>query len=120
MFDPKSWLPDELTLAGFRAGLEEQTETWRKVIRLSPEKRRSRTLNDLKRQERESRRWRGIIDAMTPAERQFPFVKVDGWRVRRIARGAGVDKSEVVDLLASVKEANVIIARARLGRGPAS
>lgn len=44
------------------------------------------------------RRVQGIIDAMTPEERQDPERVLDESRLRRIAAGAGVDPREVRDL----------------------
>ena len=43
-------------------------------------------------------RTKGIIDAMTPEERQNPEHVLDESRLRRIAAGAGVEPREVRDL----------------------
>ncbi len=43
----------------------------------------------------EMRRFRGIIDAMTPDERRIPSKLIDQSRRRRIAAGAGVEPQEV-------------------------
>lgn len=112
------WMRELMTLKEFREMLNQQQETWEVVVRLTSPSRRARTMQHRREHEAWSSRIRGIIDAMTPSEREFPFAKLDGWHVRRIARGAGVDKSEVVDLLESVKQANVMFARLRLRKPP--
>lgn len=48
--------------------------------------------------QRQLRRVKGIIDAMTPAERRAPDDVLDESRLRRIAAGAGVEPREVRDL----------------------
>ncbi|MGA2033409.1 MAG: signal recognition particle protein, partial [Thermoguttaceae bacterium] len=45
------------------------------------------------------RRFVGIIDAMTPAERRNPSKLIDQSRRRRIAAGAGVEPHEVNELV---------------------
>jgi signal recognition particle subunit SRP54 len=49
--------------------------------------------------EQDFRRLVGIIDSMTPEERRNPNRNVDQSRRRRIAAGAGVEPSEVNDLV---------------------
>jgi len=43
--------------------------------------------------------WCGIIDAMTPIERENPSMILDGSRVERIAHGSGTTTEQVVDLV---------------------
>lgn len=107
-----------MTLLEFRDMLSKQRETWEVVVRLTPPNRRARAVQHRREHDKGFRRIRGIIDAMTPFEREFPFAKLDGWRVRRIARGAGVGKHEVIELLESIKQANVMLARMRLRKLP--
>jgi len=49
--------------------------------------------------EKDMNRLFGIIDSMTPAERRNPSRLIDQSRRRRIARGAGVEATEVSDLV---------------------
>ncbi len=49
--------------------------------------------------EKDLRRLRGIIDAMTPDERRDPSKTIDQSRRRRIATGAGVEPHEVNELV---------------------
>ena len=51
--------------------------------------------------EGDMRRLCGIIDSMTPDERQNPSRIIDPGRRRRIAAGAGVDPSEISQLVKS-------------------
>jgi signal recognition particle subunit SRP54 len=51
--------------------------------------------------EEEMRRFRGIIDSMTPQERRSPKKVIDQSRRRRIAAGAGVEPHEVNALVKS-------------------
>ncbi|MFP3282970.1 MAG: signal recognition particle protein Srp54 [Nitrososphaeria archaeon] len=49
-------------------------------------------------------RWRAAINSMTPRERDDPEI-INGQRMRRIARGAGVDERDIRDLLKSYEQA---------------
>ena len=49
--------------------------------------------------EQDMKRLFGIIDSMTPAERRNPTKTIDQSRRRRIAAGAGVEPSEVNELV---------------------
>ncbi len=48
--------------------------------------------------DREMRRLTGIVDAMTPAERKNPKI-IDNSRRTRIAKGCGVEPSQINDLV---------------------
>lgn len=53
----------------------------------------------------------GIIDSMTPAERDDPITTIDSGRMRRIARGAGTADQQVVRFLISYHDYAELIAR---------
>jgi signal recognition particle GTPase len=52
---------------------------------------------------RTSQRILGIMDSMTPLERFYPFLISVPTRCSRIARGAGVQPSEVSEFFASLR-----------------
>ncbi len=56
----------------------------------------------------------GIIDSMTPAERENPVETIDSERMRRISRGAGVTDRAVVQFLISYHDYNEQVLRAEL------
>ncbi|MEM4186973.1 MAG: hypothetical protein QW801_06825, partial [Candidatus Caldarchaeum sp.] len=56
--------------------------------------------NELEKAEERIKKWSAIIKSMTRQEREDPSI-VDGSRVRRIARGAGVFERDVRELLKS-------------------
>jgi signal recognition particle subunit SRP54 len=49
--------------------------------------------------EKDMKRLMGIIDSMTPSEKQNPTTNIDQARRHRIAAGAGVEPHEVNDLV---------------------
>jgi len=53
----------------------------------------------------------GIIDSMTPAERDDPIATIDSGRMRRIARGAGAPDQQVLRFLISYHHYLEVIAR---------
>jgi signal recognition particle subunit SRP54 len=57
--------------------------------------------------DRLSRINQGIIDSMTPLERLNPFLTAIPGRCLRIARGAGVQPSEVSEFFASWRRLNI-------------
>jgi signal recognition particle subunit SRP54 len=57
----------------------------------------------LEKAEHEMKRFRAIINSMTPKERLYPKI-IDGERKRRIAKGAGVDVADVNLLLQRFEE----------------
>ena len=59
-------------------------------------------------QEEKVKKWRYIIDSMTPEERENPEI-VDASRIRRIARGSGTSESDVRELLKAYKQAKKLM-----------
>ncbi|MGC1273341.1 MAG: hypothetical protein WBC44_06505 [Planctomycetaceae bacterium] len=55
----------------------------------------------------------GIVDAMTPGERNEPFERIDAGRLHRIAQGAGAADQHVLQLLYDFREFQEVDARAR-------
>ncbi len=53
---------------------------------------------DIAKQEGKMKRWKYIMDSMTPKEREEPSL-IDASRIKRIAKGSGVEESEVRELL---------------------
>lgn len=66
--------------------------------------------------EREVRRIQAIIQSMTPAERRDPKI-LDGSRRARIARGSGMQVSDVNGLVKRFNDAAAMMKRMRSGRG---
>ena len=52
----------------------------------------------------EYRRMLGILDSMTPAERESPLEQIDSERIRRISLGSGTKDQEVLQLLFSFRD----------------
>jgi signal recognition particle subunit SRP54 len=50
------------------------------------------------------RRMLGILDSMTPAERDSPLEQIDSERIRRISLGSGTKDQEVLQLLFNFRE----------------
>ncbi len=59
--------------------------------------------------------WRAIVNSMTPEERGDPGI-LNGGRIRRIARGAGVEEREVRELLRSYEQARRLARALRRSR----
>jgi len=55
----------------------------------------------------------GIIDAMTPSERDEPWQRIDAGRLRRIAAGAGTVDQQVIRLLIDFHGFQEVEARGR-------
>jgi signal recognition particle subunit SRP54 len=55
------------------------------------------------------RRLRGILDGMTPEERQHPELLSEETRQRRITRGSGVHAEDLAKLLSGFDQARVLI-----------
>jgi signal recognition particle subunit SRP54 len=72
-------------------------------------------------QEGKMKKWRFIIDSMTPKEREDPD-NINASRVKRIAKGAGAAESDVRELLKNYKQIKKIIKMTKGGkafkRGP--
>ncbi|MGC8555934.1 MAG: AAA family ATPase [Conexivisphaera sp.] len=60
-------------------------------------------------------KWKAAIDSMTPREREEPEI-LNGQRIRRIARGAGVDERDVRELLRSYEQARRLAKALRKSR----
>jgi signal recognition particle subunit SRP54 len=67
-------------------------------------------------QEEKMKRWKFIIDSMTPEERRKPEIIKTG-RISRIARGSGTSESEVRELLKYHKQAKKVMKLAKGGKG---
>lgn len=57
----------------------------------------------------------GIIDSMTPEERENPVERIDGDGIRRIANNVGIADRKVIRFLISYDNYNEMICRAKLG-----
>lgn len=57
----------------------------------------------------------GIIDSMTPEERENPVERIDSDGIRRIANNVGIADREVIRFLISYDNYNEMICRAKLG-----
>lgn len=90
----------EFTLEDFRNQLQQMAKPglMQKLMGLMPGMGELKKMFDDANAEGDMKRLFGIIDSMTPQERQTPKV-IDASRRRRIADGAGVQHSEVNDLL---------------------
>ncbi len=67
-------------------------------------------------------KWRAAINSMTPDERENPEI-INGQRIRRIARGAGLDERDVRELLKSYEQARrlaKVLRKSRLRNLPRS
>ncbi|HDN17715.1 MAG TPA: hypothetical protein ENF41_01535 [Candidatus Bathyarchaeota archaeon] len=62
--------------------------------------------------ENKVRKWKAILNSMTPKERSEPSI-INSSRVRRIARGAGVEERDVRDLLKNYYRMRSLIKRIR-------
>jgi len=67
-------------------------------------------------QEGKLKKWRFILDSLTKEELEDPDI-IDGSRIERIAKGAGVPTSEVRDLLKQYKQSKKLI-KAMKGKNP--
>jgi signal recognition particle subunit SRP54 len=67
-------------------------------------------------QEEKMKRWKYVIDSMTPEERENPDV-INASRVKRISSGAGVKESDVRELLKYYKQAKRIMKLTKGGKG---
>ncbi len=59
---------------------------------------------DVAKQENKMKKWKYIIESMTPYERGEPSV-INASRIRRIAKGSGTEESEVRELLKNYEQA---------------
>jgi len=66
-------------------------------------------------QEEKMKRFRFIIDSMTPEEKRDPD-KISGTRLKRIAKGSGCSESEVRELLKMYKQSKKIMKKMKPGR----
>ena len=67
-------------------------------------------------QEEKMKKFRFIIDSMTPEERRNPDI-ITGSRVARIAKGSGCKESEVKELLKMYKQSRKMMKIIKPGRG---
>jgi signal recognition particle subunit SRP54 len=58
---------------------------------------------DLSKQEGKMKKWSFIIQSMTAAEREDPSL-IDASRIKRLAKGSGVDEADVRDLLKNYEQ----------------
>lgn len=66
-------------------------------------------------QEEKLKRFRYIMDSMTPEERKDPTI-INGSRVKRIAKGSGCKESEVRELLKLYKQSKKVMKMVKPGR----
>ncbi len=66
-------------------------------------------------QEEKMKKWKHIINSMTPEERRNPEI-INASRIRRIAKGSGVKESDVRDLIASYKKTKKMMKMVKPGR----
>jgi len=67
-------------------------------------------------QEGKMKKWRFIIDSMTPKEREDPDV-LSAQRVKRIAKGSGTSESDVRELIKHYKQVKKIMKITKGGKG---
>lgn len=67
-------------------------------------------------QEEKMKKWRHIINSMTPQEKKEPDA-IKSTRIKRIAKGAGVSDSEVRELLKHYKQVKKVIKLTKGGKG---
>jgi signal recognition particle subunit SRP54 len=67
-------------------------------------------------QEDKMKKWRHIINSMTPQERREPDI-INAGRVKRIARGSGTKEAEVRELLKYYKQSKKVMKLAKGGKG---
>jgi signal recognition particle subunit SRP54 len=67
-------------------------------------------------QEDKMKKWRHIINSMTPQERSKPET-ITASRVKRIARGSGTKEAEVRELLKYFKQSKKVMKLAKGGKG---
>jgi len=70
---------------------------------------------DFSKEEEKLKKWQYAIQSMTPEERENPEI-IDASRIKRIAKGSGVDESIVRELLKSYRQAKKLSKKFR-GRG---
>ena len=67
-------------------------------------------------QEDKMKRWKYIIDSMTPSEREEPDV-IKTSRITRIARGSGTKESDVRELLKNYRQSKKVMRMVKGGKG---
>jgi signal recognition particle subunit SRP54 len=67
-------------------------------------------------QEDKMKKWRFVIDSMTPEERETPDM-IKASRVKRIAKGSGTSESVVRDLLKHYKQTHKVMKLTKGGKG---
>jgi signal recognition particle subunit SRP54 len=69
----------------------------------------------LEQQQAKIKKWKHILNSMTPTERSNPDI-IDSARISRIARGSGVQEAEVRDLLAQYNKTKKMIKKLGITR----
>jgi len=69
----------------------------------------------LEQQQAKMKKWKFIIDSMTPAERADPDI-INPSRIKRIAKGSGVQEAEARDLLSQYNKTKKMIKKLGIGR----
>jgi len=98
--DLKTFLSGRFTLADMQQQLESMRKLGplQKVLSMVPGLGYNLPQQDFDIAEKKLDRWKAIIQSMTPEERVDPKM-LNSSRVRRVARGAGVDEQEVRELI---------------------
>jgi signal recognition particle subunit SRP54 len=83
----------------------------RKILELIPGAPEISTI-DLDNIEDKLEKWRFIIQSMTKEERQNPEI-INSSRIKRIARGSGVDEKEVKEMLKQYNDMKLLMKRTK-------